>query len=182
MKRRRRRARPRVRLTSVLVAGFLVIGMAVGLLGLQPRLLGTAAGPVAVSASDYVLKFNGAITPSSAGVLMAISDALFQREGLTLRLLRGTGDADVISAVADNDHEIGLATAEAFLKARAEGLPIVAIAASFRQPTAIACGFGRQTDRLQAGFGNLDNSLCVHCHQFHCAKRNGYRGERSCSV
>jgi len=79
----------------------------------------------------FVLKLNGAITPSSAGALIAISDSMFQRDGLAVQLLPRTDDADVTSAVAADDHIIGLASAQGFLKARAEGLPVVAFAASY---------------------------------------------------
>jgi ABC-type nitrate/sulfonate/bicarbonate transport system substrate-binding protein len=80
---------------------------------------------------EYVLKLNEAITLSSAGALVALSDGLFQREGLSVQLRHGTDDADAISAVAADDHFIGVASAQSFLKARAEGLPIVAFAASY---------------------------------------------------
>jgi ABC-type nitrate/sulfonate/bicarbonate transport system substrate-binding protein len=112
-------------LVTSLAAGFLV--------SWQSRLIVPATSPLtaAAPASDYVLKLNGAITPSSAGVLIAISDGLFQREGLTLQLQRGTGDADVISTVARDEHVLGLASAEAFLRARAAGQPVVAFAASY---------------------------------------------------
>jgi putative hydroxymethylpyrimidine transport system substrate-binding protein len=81
--------------------------------------------------SNYVLKLNGAFTLSSAGALIAISDGLFQRDGVTVHLLPGTDDADVASAVAADEHIIGLASAQGFLKARSDGLPIVAFAASY---------------------------------------------------
>lgn len=83
------------------------------------------------STSNYVLKLNGAFTPSSAGALIAVSDGVFQRDGLNVQLLPGTDDADVTSSVAADDHIIGIASAQGFLKARAEVLPIVAFAASY---------------------------------------------------
>lgn len=134
MKRRRRTARRRPRLTPFLAVGFLAAALAAGfLLSSQNELVvpATSPPPAAPPASDYVLKLNGPVTPSSAGVLMAISDGLFQREGLTLRLQRGTGDADVLSTVTDGDRVLGLVSAEGFLKARAKGLPVVAFAASY---------------------------------------------------
>ena len=76
-----------------------------------------------------MLKLNEAITPSSAGVLMAISDNLFTREGTCVRLLRGNDDEEVIAAVAADQNVIGLASAAGFLKGRAEGRPIVAFSA-----------------------------------------------------
>jgi len=46
-------------------------------------------------------------------------------------LRHGIDDADAISTVVADDHVIGLASGEGFLKARAEGLPIVAFASSY---------------------------------------------------
>jgi ABC-type nitrate/sulfonate/bicarbonate transport system substrate-binding protein len=83
------------------------------------------------SVNTYVLKLNGPITPSSAGALVAIWDGLFQRNGLSVQLHPGTDDTDVTSSVAADEHIIGLASTQGFLKARADGLPIVAFAASY---------------------------------------------------
>lgn len=85
-----------------------------------------------VAANDtYMLKLNGPITLSSAGAIIAISDGLFQREGLDVQLLPGGSDQDATSSVAADERIIGLASAQGFLKARSEGLPIVAFAASY---------------------------------------------------
>jgi putative hydroxymethylpyrimidine transport system substrate-binding protein len=83
------------------------------------------------STTDYVLQLNGPITPSSAGALIAISDDLFGREGLSIQLRPGTSDADAASAVAADPGVIGLISAQGFLKARADGLPVVAFAGSY---------------------------------------------------
>ena len=83
------------------------------------------------AASNYVLKLNGALSPSSAGALIAISDGLFERLGMNVRLLPGSGDADVAASVATDDHVIGLVSAQGFLQARADGLPVVAFGASY---------------------------------------------------
>jgi putative hydroxymethylpyrimidine transport system substrate-binding protein len=83
------------------------------------------------ASNEYVLQLNGAITPSSAGALMAISDGLFAREGLSIQLRPGKDDVEVTSAVAADARIIGLASAQAFLKARAKGLPVVAFAAGY---------------------------------------------------
>jgi ABC-type nitrate/sulfonate/bicarbonate transport system substrate-binding protein len=133
MKRVRRRARRGRRLKSYLAIGFLVFGCSVGcLLYLQPSPIGAieSSPPASTTVKEYVLKLNGAITPSSAGALMALHDGLFRREGLNVQLRHGADDAEVVSAVAVDDHVIGLASTQGFLKARADGLPLVAFAAS----------------------------------------------------
>ena len=79
----------------------------------------------------YLIKLNGPITLSSAGTIDAISNGYFKREGLDVRLTPGTSDAEVTSLVAADDHVIGLASAQEFLKARANGSPIVAFAAAY---------------------------------------------------
>ena len=58
---------------------------------------------------EYGLRLNEAITPSSAGVLMAIYDNLFTREGMIVRLLRGNNDGGNSAAAADQN-VIGLAS------------------------------------------------------------------------
>jgi len=100
---------------------------------LQPKPIGPAlsSSPASAAAGYYVLQLNGAVTPSYAGALIALSDSLFQHEGLSVQLRSGKDDAEVTSAVAVDPHVIGVASAQAFLKARAEGLPIVAFAASY---------------------------------------------------
>jgi putative hydroxymethylpyrimidine transport system substrate-binding protein len=134
MKRLRRRYKRSRRLGSYFAIGFLIIALAVGTLAyLQSGSSASIQSPIASTptASRYVLKLNGAITPSSAGPLIAVSEGLFQRRGLSVELRHGINDADVTSAVAADDRVIGLASAQGFLKARAEGLPIVAFAASY---------------------------------------------------
>jgi ABC-type nitrate/sulfonate/bicarbonate transport system substrate-binding protein len=48
-----------------------------------------------------------------------------------VRVVAGSGDADAIAAVAADENTIGVASAAAFLKARSEGLPIVAFAGCY---------------------------------------------------
>lgn len=83
------------------------------------------------SSNSYVLKLNGAATPALAGPIVAISDKLFDHEGLNVRLQEGISDADATSVVAADPRTIGIASAQGFLKARAEGLPVVAFASSY---------------------------------------------------
>src|ERR1700682_3896842 len=117
MKRLRRRVRRGRRLKLYLAIGFLIFGCA----GAFPLYL--QSSPIrsirpSAPIREYVLKLNGAITLSSAGALVALSDGLFQREGLSVQLRHGTDDADALSAVAGDDQLIGLASAQGFLKAR----------------------------------------------------------------
>jgi hypothetical protein len=83
------------------------------------------------SEEKYVVKLNDAIGPLVSGHINCIIRRSVLTGGLSVQLLNGSGDADAISSVAANDHVIGLASAQAFLEARAEGAPIVAFAASY---------------------------------------------------
>ncbi|WP_354098968.1 ABC transporter substrate-binding protein [Bradyrhizobium sp. S3.2.12] len=83
------------------------------------------------AAAQYTLKLNRAISPASAGTILATSDALFARAGLDVRMVAGSGDGDAIAAVAADENTIGVASAAAFLKARSEGLAIVAFAGCY---------------------------------------------------
>src|SRR4051812_3839047 len=133
MNRVRRKPR-RSRRGLYLIAGAVACCLAVGLVGLQLESSQIREKPLAprhALSNEYVLKLNGAIAPSSAGVIVALADGLFERNGLSVRLARGAGDADAIASVAADDHVIGLTSAATFLKARAEGSPIVAFAASY---------------------------------------------------
>lgn len=82
----------------------------------------------ALNGPKYVLKLNGPISASSAGVLVAVSDGLFAREGIEMELATGSNDADAISAATNSGMVVGLSSAVGFLKARADGAPIVAFA------------------------------------------------------
>ncbi len=129
MKRLRRRIRRRHRFKPYSAVAFLIIGLVASLLFyLQPSpVKSVLPSPArALGAKHYVLKLNGPITASSAGTIIALSDGLFEREGLSVQLRHGIDDADAISTVAADDHVIGLASGEGFLKSRAERLPIVA--------------------------------------------------------
>lgn len=87
--------------------------------------------PLPAPSSTYVLKLNEAVTPAFAGPIIAVADKMFEHEGLSVRLQPGTSDAEATAAVAADPHVIGVASAQGFLKARAEGLPIVAFASSY---------------------------------------------------
>ena len=90
-----------------------------------------ATGSATAESRPYVLKWNGPITPTAAGIIVAQADGLFAREGLTITLQAGRDDAEVAATVAADDHVIGQVTAYGFLKARTAGLPIVAFASSY---------------------------------------------------
>src|SRR3984957_9314692 len=101
--RRTRRVFPRRRRsTSLWTIALLVFASLAGLTWYDLRDPLQAAGETGYTppTSNYVLKLNGAFTPSSAGALIAVSDGVFQRGGLTVQLLPGTDDADVTSSVA----------------------------------------------------------------------------------
>lgn len=129
MKRVRAKAHA-TRLTSRLVAGFsvacaLATFVFVGLKAFPSE------GAELTAAAQYTLKLNRAISPASAGTILAASDGLFTRAGLGVRMVAGSGDADAIAAVAADENTIGVASAAAFLKARSEGLAIVAFAGCY---------------------------------------------------
>src|SRR6266702_2297520 len=130
MKRDRRKARrvgSGVHLfTGLFIASFLVVIFVFRLEPGQSEALKSEIAP-----AQYTLRLSGPISPSSAGTILALSDGLFLREGLSISLVAGADDSDAISAVAADENTIGLASAAGFLKARAEGIPIVAFAASY---------------------------------------------------
>jgi hypothetical protein len=142
------------------------------------------------SSKEYVVKLNGAITPSSAGIIVALADGLFGRGGLSVSLLSGSGDADAIASAATDDHVIGLASAAGFLRARAEGSPIVAFAASYivssvefyvlpntRLLTPVRPR--RKTDRILSGSGDIDYPPSFHHQKFNRPRQTRDRRERN---
>jgi putative hydroxymethylpyrimidine transport system substrate-binding protein len=111
-----------------LIAGLFFVGLLLTLLVLRfPPSQGEARNSEA-PLIEYNLKLNGPISTSSAGSILAVSDGLFQREGLRILIVAGSNDKDAISAVVADENTIGLASAAGFLRARAEGLPVVALA------------------------------------------------------
>ncbi|MGY4606976.1 NitT/TauT family transport system substrate-binding protein [Bradyrhizobium sp. USDA 4474] len=118
------------RITPRVLAGFsLAFALATLLVvWLKPSPSEGAELPTAV---QYTLKLNRTISPASAGTILAASDGLFTRAGLGVRVVAGAGDADAIAAVAADENTIGVVSAAAFLKARSEGLPIVAFAGCY---------------------------------------------------
>lgn len=128
-----KRVRPKphtARFTSRVVAGF---GLACVLATFVFIWLTSSPseGAELPAAAQYKLKLNRAISPASAGTILAASDALFARAGLDVRMVAGSGDGDAIAAVSADENTIGVASAAAFLKARSEGLAIVAFAGCY---------------------------------------------------
>ncbi|WP_283841889.1 ABC transporter substrate-binding protein [Bradyrhizobium jicamae] len=121
----------RFRLGLPLFAGLVIVSTLAALILVRQRPTRSEALTAKAVPIQYTLKLGGPVSLTSAGTIMAIADGLFLREGLQLRLVAGSTDGDAISAVASDEHTIGLASTAAFLKARAEGLPIVAFAASY---------------------------------------------------
>ncbi|MET4322949.1 ABC transporter substrate-binding protein [Bradyrhizobium sp. RT5a] len=80
---------------------------------------------------QYTLQLSDPISPATAGTIVAISDGIFAQVGLNIRVHSGSLDNDAIAAVVADENTIGLASTGGFLKARSEGLPIVAFAGSF---------------------------------------------------
>lgn len=83
------------------------------------------------AAQSIVIKWNGPLNVAAAGVVLGVSDGLFQEARLSPRLEAGADDDEVARTVAASDQVIGHVSAMGFLRARAAGLPIVAIAASY---------------------------------------------------
>jgi ABC-type nitrate/sulfonate/bicarbonate transport system substrate-binding protein len=79
----------------------------------------------------YGVRWNSPLSASAIGILFGIETGLFAREGLTITILDGITDALTAAAVAADDHTIGQVSAVGFLRARAAGLQVVAIASSY---------------------------------------------------
>ena len=188
-----RRAK-RLRRGLYLAIGVVAFCVAVGGLGLHlERGQSKPLATLPPSSKEYVVKLNGAITPSSAGIIVALADGLFGRGGLSVSLLSGSGDADAIASAATDDHVIGLASAAGFLRARAEGSPIVAFAASYivssvefyvlpntRLLTPVRPR--RKTDRILSGSGDIDYPPSFHHQKFNRPKQTRDRRERNRAV
>jgi ABC-type nitrate/sulfonate/bicarbonate transport system substrate-binding protein len=83
------------------------------------------------AAQTIVIKWNGPLNVAAAGLVLGVNDGLFQEVRLSPRLEAGADDEEVARAVAASDQVIGHVSAMGFLRARAAGLPVVAIAASY---------------------------------------------------
>src|ERR1700687_2281676 len=70
------------------------------------------------SPASYVVKLNGPIIPSAAGLVITIARDLFQHNDLNIVLALGASDFEALAAT-DNDKIISVVTASSFLKARA---------------------------------------------------------------
>jgi ABC-type nitrate/sulfonate/bicarbonate transport system substrate-binding protein len=90
--------------------------------------LSAAVSPAAAQ-SAASLNLEGPVNPAFAGVVLAAQTGLFEQEGLRL-ILKANG-ADPIESVAAGVDTIGSVRADRFLKAREQGVPIVAFAAGY---------------------------------------------------
>ena len=129
MKRVRRKTHT-ARITSHVLAGF-SLACALATFVFVWLKSSPSEGAEFLVATQYTLKLNRAVSPAWAGAILAASDGLLTRAGLGVRVVAGSGDADAIAAVAADENTIGVASAAAFLKARSEGLPIVAFAGCY---------------------------------------------------
>lgn len=76
--------------------------------------------------------------PSNAGAYTALARGYYKRHGLDVAIQPGGAQAVAIQVVASGRAQFGLETAAHILEARARGLPVVAIAATFeRSPAAL---------------------------------------------
>lgn len=76
--------------------------------------------------------------PSNAGAYTALARGYYREGGLDVRIQPGGAQAMAIQVVASGRAQFGLETAAHILEARARGIPIVAIAATFqRSPAAL---------------------------------------------
>lgn len=64
-----------------------------------------------------------------AGVELARVDGAFERDGIDLQLKSGVSEADAVQSVVSTPNAIAMISASHFLRARADGAPIVAFAA-----------------------------------------------------
>lgn len=130
MKRVRSRARA-ARLSSHAVAGLMVVCIVASFAFIWLKPSRSEAIKLDAVPAHYTLNLSGPVSPASAGIILAISDGLFAREGLSVRVVAGSGDDDAIAAVIANENTIGIASAAGFLKARSEGNSIIAFAGSY---------------------------------------------------
>lgn len=71
----------------------------------------------ALRESKYVIKLNGAITASSAGLLVAAYDGLFTQGDQGDTGSREATTADAISAIMNREMIVGITSASGFIKA-----------------------------------------------------------------
>lgn len=134
---RRPRGRPLRAVFRSFLARALLLSLAVGIMSLiAVSLLARGWSPIAIkegkaASQPLTIRWNGPLTEAATGVILGVNGGLFQKVGLSSRLEVGADDNDVARAVAASDHIIGHVSAMAFLRARAAGVPVVAIAGSY---------------------------------------------------
>jgi NitT/TauT family transport system substrate-binding protein len=85
---------------------------------------------------DITLALDWFAQPSNAGAYTALARGYYRDDGLDVRIQPGGAQAMAIQVVASGRAQFGLETAAHILEARARGIPIVAIAATFQQSPA----------------------------------------------
>jgi len=126
-KRRSQRSRSQAK---VLLAFCLTVAVAVAGVALLHRPQSIPNVKSAASPASYIVKLNGPIIPSAAGLAVAIAGGLFQRYGLDVSLQSGSSDQEALDATKD-DNVISVVTASSFLRARADGSRIIAFAGGY---------------------------------------------------
>jgi len=91
----------------------------------------TAVRPLA--AESLTVQLNWKPTGGFAAYYAAVDRGLYRAQGLDVRLRHGDHRTDTIAEVLANGAQIGLSTGNELVKARAQGLPVKAIAAIYQR-------------------------------------------------
>jgi ABC-type nitrate/sulfonate/bicarbonate transport system substrate-binding protein len=106
-------------MVALITAGYVLLHQPTG----EPK---AASAPLSTS-----LRLKGAFAPEFAGEMVAVQAGLFEGEGLHIELKAGDGEADSVHMVSSGIDSFGVADAGNFLKARANGAPVVTFAAEY---------------------------------------------------
>jgi NitT/TauT family transport system substrate-binding protein len=141
-------AQPRRRLLPALLAGALALVLAAALAACgssDDADAGTAAagggattGAPSSERASVTLALDWFAQPSSGGPYAAQDAGLYDRAGLDVTIQPGTAHATSVQIVGAGRAQFGLETAENIVQARAQGIPVVALAATLqRSPAAL---------------------------------------------
>ncbi len=98
----------------------------------------TASGAPSAERAAATLALDWFAQPSSGGPYAAQDAGLYDRAGLDVRIQPGTAHATSVQVVGAGRAQFGLETAENIIQARAQGIPVVALAATLqRSPAAL---------------------------------------------
>jgi ABC-type nitrate/sulfonate/bicarbonate transport system substrate-binding protein len=121
-------------LVPILLGALVVTGLASGLMLLTAPHGAPRAAPVIKREpppAALTLRLNAPVDARFAGLLLAVRNGKFAAEDVDVRLEDGRSDADAIDRVVAGKDLVGLARGDRFLRARAEGKPLVAFAAGY---------------------------------------------------